>query len=77
MWLPGADRRHGLEALEVWEAITTSEIDLLFTDMVMPAGMSGVDLATNLINHCRAPADCFCQRLYRGRYQHGLFDPKQ
>src|SRR5205085_5421961 len=38
---------NGLEAMELWNA-HSSEIDLLLTDMVMPRGMSGVDLAENL-----------------------------
>jgi CheY-like chemotaxis protein len=37
----------GKEALEVWNR-QTSRIDLLLTDMVMPDGISGVDLAERL-----------------------------
>jgi CheY-like chemotaxis protein len=37
----------GKEALEVWKQ-QTSRIDLLLTDMVMPEGISGVDLAERL-----------------------------
>jgi signal transduction histidine kinase/ActR/RegA family two-component response regulator/HAMP domain-containing protein len=39
---------NGKEALDVWERHQNS-IDLLFTDMVMPAGMSGMELAHQLI----------------------------
>ena len=39
---------NGREALEQWERHRDS-IDLLFTDMVMPAGVSGVDLANRLL----------------------------
>ena len=38
----------GREALEVWEK-QNGAMDLLLTDMVMPEGMSGVDLAENLL----------------------------
>lgn len=38
----------GWEALDVWEQ-EQGKIDLLLTDMVMPEGMSGVDLAENLL----------------------------
>jgi CheY-like chemotaxis protein len=37
----------GKEALEVWDR-QASQIDLLLTDMVMPGGVSGVDLAERL-----------------------------
>jgi len=37
----------GKEALEVWD-LRTRQIDLLLTDMVMPGGVSGVDLAERL-----------------------------
>jgi two-component system, cell cycle sensor histidine kinase and response regulator CckA len=39
---------NGREALETWERHQNS-IDLLFTDMVMPAGLSGMELAHQLI----------------------------
>jgi len=39
---------NGREALEFWDRHGNS-IDLLFTDMVMPAGVSGVDLANKLL----------------------------
>ena len=39
---------NGKEAIELWERHQNS-IDLLFTDMVMPAGVSGVDLANTLL----------------------------
>ncbi|MGC3958291.1 MAG: response regulator [Verrucomicrobiota bacterium] len=39
---------NGKEALEMWERHQNS-IDLLFTDMVMPAGLSGMELAHKLI----------------------------
>ncbi len=38
----------GKEALELWR-VRANEIDLLFTDMVMPGGISGVDLAQKLL----------------------------
>jgi CheY-like chemotaxis protein len=38
---------NGVEALKVWEA-RTGKIDLLLTDMVMPEGMTGSDLAKQL-----------------------------
>jgi signal transduction histidine kinase/CheY-like chemotaxis protein len=39
---------NGKEALDMWERHQNS-IDLLFTDMVMPAGVSGMELANKLI----------------------------
>jgi two-component system cell cycle sensor histidine kinase/response regulator CckA len=39
---------HGVEALRVWEQ-HGGRIDLLLTDMVMPEGLSGQDLATRLL----------------------------
>ena len=38
----------GMEALAIWEK-HASEIDLLLTDMVMPEGVSGMDLAIRLL----------------------------
>jgi two-component system, cell cycle sensor histidine kinase and response regulator CckA len=38
----------GLNALEIWQ-LKHNQIDLLFTDMVMPDGISGRDLATRLL----------------------------
>jgi nitrogen-specific signal transduction histidine kinase/ActR/RegA family two-component response regulator len=38
----------GVEALRIWEK-HGAEVDLLLTDMVMPEGMSGMDLATRLL----------------------------
>ena len=38
----------GKEALDVWNQ-RANEIDLLLTDMVMPEGISGVDLAERLL----------------------------
>ena len=38
----------GKEALDVWQR-QSDEIDLLLTDMVMPEGISGVDLAKQLL----------------------------
>ncbi|MDE3156309.1 MAG: PAS domain-containing protein [Acidobacteriota bacterium] len=38
----------GVEALEVWQA-HKAEIDLLLTDLVMPDGVSGLDLAEQLL----------------------------
>jgi signal transduction histidine kinase/FixJ family two-component response regulator len=40
---------NGVEALKVWEQ-HRHEIDLLLTDMVMPGGMTGKDLAARLLN---------------------------
>ncbi len=40
----------GAEALQVWEQHSNS-IDLVLTDMVMPGGMSGRDLAVKLRDH--------------------------
>ena len=39
---------NGREALDVWDRHKNS-VDLLFTDMVMPAGVSGVELANKLL----------------------------
>jgi signal transduction histidine kinase/ActR/RegA family two-component response regulator len=39
---------NGREALEIWEQ-QQEVIDLLFTDMVMPAGVSGMELANKLL----------------------------
>lgn len=39
---------NGREALELWEQHKSS-IDLVFTDMVMPAGVTGVELANRLL----------------------------
>ena len=39
---------NGREAIELWERHPNS-VDLLFTDMVMPAGVSGVELANKLL----------------------------
>lgn len=41
------EAKNGPEALKVW-AQHHSEVDLLFTDMIMPAGCSGVELAQRL-----------------------------
>ncbi|MDB6124592.1 MAG: Blue-light-activated protein [Pedosphaera sp.] len=38
---------HGVEALKVWDA-ENGKVDLLLTDMVMPEGMTGRDLARQL-----------------------------
>ncbi|MEQ1862650.1 MAG: PAS domain-containing protein [Chthoniobacteraceae bacterium] len=43
---------HGVEAMEVWDKHHAS-IDLLFTDMVMPNGISGRELAS--LMHARNP----------------------
>jgi signal transduction histidine kinase/HAMP domain-containing protein/ActR/RegA family two-component response regulator len=40
----------GKEALDTWQR-KTNEIDLLLTDMVMPEGVSGADLARQLLAH--------------------------
>ncbi|HZF00746.1 MAG TPA: ATP-binding protein [Methylomirabilota bacterium] len=42
------DAANGKEALEVWRK-SADRIDLLLTDMVMPEGVSGVDLAERLL----------------------------
>jgi len=39
--------RHGLEALDVWQR-QGEQVDLLYTDMLMPEGLSGLDLAERL-----------------------------
>jgi signal transduction histidine kinase/CheY-like chemotaxis protein/HAMP domain-containing protein len=41
---------NGRDAIELWERHPNS-VDLLFTDMVMPAGVSGVELASKLLSH--------------------------
>lgn len=40
----------GVEALEIWESHGV-EVDLVLTDMVMPGGVSGRDLAETLWRH--------------------------
>ena len=35
---------HGAAAIEIWKA-ESAAVDLLFTDMIMPGGISGLDLA--------------------------------
>jgi PAS domain S-box-containing protein len=47
------EARSGVEALEIWDA-ATQRIDLVLTDLVMPDGVSGRDLANRL--QARAPA---------------------
>ncbi|HZZ58197.1 MAG TPA: PAS domain-containing protein, partial [Opitutaceae bacterium] len=42
---------HGLDALRVWE-LHPAPIDLLLTDIVMPGGMSGREVATRLQERC-------------------------
>jgi CheY-like chemotaxis protein len=44
---PVCEASHGPEALRVWSS-RGGQIDLLLTDMVMPAGMSGIELAREL-----------------------------
>jgi signal transduction histidine kinase/ActR/RegA family two-component response regulator len=41
----------GRQALEIWQE-HGAEIDLLLTDMVMPGGVSGVELAEKLVAEC-------------------------
>jgi signal transduction histidine kinase len=41
------EARNGREALQIWQE-TGSQIDLIFTDIVMPGGLSGMDLAETL-----------------------------
>ncbi|MBI5385308.1 MAG: PAS domain S-box protein [Verrucomicrobia bacterium] len=41
------EARHGLEALQRWEECA-GRVDLLLTDMVMPKGMTGLELADHL-----------------------------
>ena len=41
---------NGRDAIELWDRHPNS-VDLLFTDMVMPAGVSGVELASKLLGH--------------------------
>ena len=43
------DAASGRQALDVWQK-SAQEIDLLLTDMVMPEGVSGVDLAERLMS---------------------------
>ena len=47
------EARSGVEALAIWDA-ATQRIDLVLTDLVMPDGVSGRDLANRL--QARAPA---------------------
>lgn len=42
---------NGEEALEVWES-AGGDIDLLFTDIVMPGGISGLDLSNQIRQRC-------------------------
>ncbi len=41
---------NGRDAMELWERHPNS-VDLLFTDIVMPSGVSGVELASKLLRH--------------------------
>ncbi len=41
---------NGRDAIELWDRHPNS-VDLLFTDMVMPAGVSGVELASKLLGN--------------------------
>jgi signal transduction histidine kinase/CheY-like chemotaxis protein len=45
----GLEAANGLEALKIWEQ-HHKDIDLVLTDMVMPDGISGMDLARQLID---------------------------
>lgn len=58
----------GQEAIEIW-AVEKKEIDMLFTDIVMPGGISGKDLAKRL------QEDHPCLKvLFTSGYQHDMED---
>jgi CheY-like chemotaxis protein len=57
----------GTEALKIWEA-NSDTIDLLLTDMVMPGGMSGHELAVQLLQ--RAP---HLKVIYTSGYSRDVF----
>ena len=59
----------GKEALDMWQQ-KSDEIDLLLTDMVMPEGISGAELARQLLASHPASENHFHQRLHRQRSQH-------
>ena len=60
----------GREALQVWWK-HRAEIDLLLTDMKMPEGVSGMELAEKMLAEQPGPARHFHQRLLRRHRQHG------
>jgi two-component system cell cycle sensor histidine kinase/response regulator CckA len=62
---------HGKEALVVW-AKHKEEIDLLLTDMVMPEGVSGLDLAETLRKE-----DPTLRIIYTSGYSMDLFSGRQ
>jgi len=62
---------HGKEALTVW-AKHKNEIDLLLTDMVMPEGISGLDLAERLREE-----DPTLKVIYTSGYSMDLFSSRQ
>ena len=64
--------RSGRHALEVWER-ATQPIDLLVTDMVMPEGIMGGELAERLLAQNPQAEGGFHQRLQSGNGGQGCF----
>jgi two-component system cell cycle sensor histidine kinase/response regulator CckA len=57
-----------LSALELWESL--AEVDLLFTDLIMPGGLNGCDLAERLLE--RKPG---LKVIYSSGYSHDVVRP--
>ena len=61
----------GQNALQIW-AEYKNEIDLLFTDIIMPGGLNGRELADRLLAEKPELEGDFFQRLRRGRLGQGF-----
>ena len=66
----------GVEAMKVWQA-HKDEIDLLLTDIVMPDGMTGRDLAEKVQTEKPWLKGHLHQRLQRGHRRQGFHDPRR